>query len=249
MNDWVTNESDFRNEATQISLAAIAARGVSPERGDLSTVGISLCVPAPGDAARFRKSMGRRMLLLTILGVGGVAFGGIAAFAEKHGMTGAHGDQISPLLAVGLAASVGGIALMVSAVAVQRRAILRHLQSNSASRPAFAGPEKPIVVSVENPETFERIKLVTEDVAALYPDASRRLIVMEGFSHRYVIRGDDVVFAYPRSAQSSHGVVIAFRVAGSDRMLSLILVYNSAGMELKRQTIGMSRPKLADILE
>ena len=97
----------------------------------------------------------------------------------------------------------------------------------------------PIVASIENIETANRLKLADEDAAAVYPDPARRLVVLEGYSHRYVIRGEDVVDCTLNRRLNVQGVHISFRVCSGPVVLKLRLVQVSVSYALSP---GPARP-------
>lgn len=112
---------------------------------------------------------------------------------------------------------------MLNAVTVRNFVFLRRLRNQAQLRRLMPFEQLTGVVSVEDPATASRVKVLDDDIAAMFADPARRLILLEGFSHRYVIRAEDVVEYYPRVFVAVPSVVVAFRVGGSDRMLQLKL--------------------------
>ena len=100
---------------------------------------------------------------------------------------------------------------------------------------------------MEDPKTFQNLKLVADDVAEMSIDAAGGLAIIEGFSHRYVVRGEDVVDCYPAQGPSESGVVIVYRIA--EVRLSLVLVYNSLFIAFSRKLHLLGRNPIATKLE
>jgi hypothetical protein len=244
-----TSPDDFRAEAAAASLDALAARRILPAADDLTGGGMSLCVPAPVDSAGVRRAIAVRLILIIIFGVGGIAAGALAGYASEHGMIAKRPDGSTQPYVWGLMAlSPIGMALMVSALRVQRRCVLRHLRSRGVEPPAWS-QVAPLIVEIEDPQTAQKLKLVVDDVAELYQDPGRRRVALEGISYRYVIRGEDVIDCHERKVNGKARLVLTYRIAGGDGTLALLFAYNNASLELKRQTLGWKRAPLAQALE
>jgi hypothetical protein len=243
-------QCDFRTSAVVISQAIIESRHIEPARGDLTSLGVSLCVPAPGSPADFRKSITFAYVFVALMGLGGLLAGveivrGNFLLFQAH--LSARWTSISLLIGVG--SFVGGISILLCAFRLERRVILRHLRKSRAATPSFDPAQPPIVVLIKDSAQFFRLQFITDDVGVAYFDQRRNLAVIEGFSHRYVIVGRDVVAARQLAAASWWGVTLTVRVAGSDEVLSLSLIYGTVGQHVKRQTIGLSRQPLVEMLE
>jgi hypothetical protein len=237
---------DFREAAVEVSRRVLAARRVSDvDRADLSKLGASLCISAPGDPAKFRRKLGVRLIVLTVLGFGGALAGWLIMKFSGSGNESV-AEPMRPMTWVGVAATLCGMISLLSALGVQRRAIVRHLNQNALLRGA-APARDAIIVSVEDPLTFQNLKLVADDVAEMSIDAARRLAVIEGFSHRYVIRGEDVIDCYSAQGPSESGVEIVYRIG--EVRLSLVLIYNSLFIAFRRKLHLLRRNPIATKLE
>ena len=113
--------------------------------------------------------------------------------------------------------------------------MIAYLRGQAAKGPYMSFDPVPIVASIENIETANRLKLADEDAAAVYPDPARRLVVLEGYSHRYVIRCEDVVDCTLNRRLNVQGVHISFRVCSGPVVLKLRLVQVSVSYALSRQ--------------
>jgi hypothetical protein len=214
------NRIDFREEAVAACRAAIAGH----ER-DLASAGASLCVPAPGNPVRIRRVLAMVELLVGFTALAGLLAGfivipllGAAGLLRWHQVNG-----VPVFVWAAVATALIGLVTMRMAVSIRNVVFLRWLRSQTAIR-RFMPPGPPVgVVSIEDPATASRLKVVMEDLAAIFPDPERQLVLLEGFSHRYAIRAEDLLEYYSRVFFIVPGVVIAFRVGGSDQVLRLKL--------------------------
>lgn len=238
---------DFRSEAVEASKQVLAAKRIRLDEPDLTKAQTSVCVPAAGDPQALRRTVIVRSMLLLVLGFGGLTAGAvIAKFVVKLDSPGS--KQISPMLIVAMCCSICGIASMCSAVWVQKQTVRRYLERIGAIRQTVS-PSEMIFVSIEDAHSYQKPKLVPEDVAALHLDAERRMISAEGFSHRYVIRAQDVLAAQLANTRASQGVRLDVAIGDTDTVLSLVMEYSSIKMNLKKQFLPGSRTRLAAVLE
>ena len=239
--------NDFRDEAVVTSLAAISSRGQSIG-SDLAAIGISVCVPAPANPAAFRRVLAALELIVAALAVGGLAAGIVAVpVLGVRGIISSQKIEGIPLYLWIAAASVAvGAAVTLGAVLIRNFVFLRWLRAQAPLRPSMPLNPPAGVVSVENPATASTLKVIGEDVAAMFTDPVRRLVVFEGFSHRYVIRAEDIVGYYPKRFISVPSVVIAFRVGGTDHVLRLKLA--QVVLSFDRDESGRAWSPLPDTL-
>lgn len=238
---------DFRSEAVQVSKQILAAKRIRLDEPDLTKAQMSVCVPAAGDPQALRRTVIVRLLLLLVLGFSGLIAGAvIAKFVVK--LDDAGSKQISPMLIVAVCCTICGIASMCSAVWVQKQTVRRYLERVGAIRPTLS-PAELIFVSIEDAQSYQKPKLVPEDVAALHLDSERRMISAEGFSHRYVVCAQDVLAAKLANTRGSQGVRLDIAIGGTDTVLSLVIEYSSLKMNLKRTLLPASRTRLASVFE
>ena len=230
--------ADFRAAATSASLVAL-----SRARPASDAVELSLCLPAAGEPDRFRRQLGRATLTLAVVGFGawgmGLA-GGIALAVVGHFEIG---------IAVAFAGFFLGSIVMASAKPLQDRMLNNQAQRRPDAVPALDHGETSVTINVEDPATASKMKIVTDDVGDLYLDGDRRRVVIEGFSHRYLIWGRDVVDARLRRTRLSDFVVITCRVAGGPASLAVALNYYTNETIKLRQQKQLPRPPLVDWLE
>jgi hypothetical protein len=239
-------DADFRRAAVQASVDFLPNCGVAADDVDLTRCGASLCLAAGGDPQWFRRHCRRLMLSVLVFGVGTIVAGFAVATVVSPRLD---GRWRFAAVGAGAALVVGGNAVMVSAKRVESGALVQYRRSTRAAKPTFAPAFAPIVVTVEDPGTVQKIKTVTEDVAELFVDASRRVVVIEGFSHRYVIWAADVVAARIRRTASVDFVVVTFRVGHGEQLLEMAIAYGTAGILLQRMLGLLRRPPLADLLQ
>ena len=77
------------------------------------------------------------------------------------------------------------------------------------------------VLRVEDARTYHRQKVAGEDLVIALLDPENRRIMLEGLSHRYVIRGEDVTCFWPLQAHSVISIRIDYMIA--DEKLALVL--------------------------
>lgn len=233
---------DFRAAAVQASRAAMSRfAGFDSERGDLTQLPFSVCVPALGDAAQYRAHAARINIAALVYGYGAF-FGGIAALMAIANLP--FPPNLLPLAALVLLGS--GWVVMLNGRRVESITLRRYRRRIGAPIPAFSPTRKPVTISIEGPSTIRKMKVVPEDVAQVFADARRSLVLIEGFSHRYLIRAQDVL-----RAQVKHVVitdVVYLTCAFADQHpLDLALVYNSVGSQLGR--LAAMRSPLVKMLE
>ena len=239
---------DFRDDAVAASRAAMMSSG-GANAVDLTSTGTSVCVPAPGDAAKFRRVLAAGVSTVILVALGGLAAGIIAIpMLGRAGIIPSRGVRGLPLYGwLSGAAVLIGYAAMINAVTVRNALFLRWLRCQAGLRPLMPLARRTGIVSIEDPVTASRIKLVEDDLAAVFPDPTRRLILLEGYSHRYVIRAEDVVEFYPKVFINVPSVVIAFRVGGSEHVLRLKL--SQVVLTFRRGASGRPWSPLPDTLQ
>lgn len=245
----VSYSGDFRSAAVAASEAALEGAGVVSVVDDLTVAGFSVCVPARHDRegvrARLRRDlMIHQVVVMACLGLTWLSvFGGMFLVANGSPRVGA---------AMVVGGLFGGLLSMVVIGPMNIPTFLtrRRLRQVAVPKPSLAVSEPVWMVCIENPESRSKMKLVGEDRALLYCDGARRLLVMEGISHRYVIRAADVVGLRVSYHLLSQFVIVSYRVAESQTVLQLTLVRPGFFSELKRQwTLNMTKPAMVGILE
>ena len=240
---------DFRADAASMSVAALKARRIKPDSEDLTIAGLSLCVPAPISSKGVRRTIAICLLFITVFGFGLLLIGGMAKFAKE----GVFPDPVNAFYARHerlLLSSIGvGVLLLTSAMWVEKLCVKFHLKSRGVKAPPWAIPTATTILNIEDPNTAHRMKMVCDDVARMFQDPARKLVVFEGISCRYVLRSEDIVQLYQREINKKLRIVVVYRVAGTDQTLSLLLAFNSAALERKRQMSGWKRAPLSDELE
>jgi hypothetical protein len=135
-----------------------------------------------------------------------------------------------------------GAGIQALIVRAMLRAVYRSLKRSSAT-------ERIRVVDIENPLTSSRVKVLVDDKALLYCDASRRLIIVEGVFHRYAIHAPDVISCTHRRNFPTSYVFVTYRVASSPIIFSLGLSYVSVVTQLKVvASLGFARSPLARLI-
>jgi hypothetical protein len=235
------------NDLTDFRLPAVAASEALlrtlPSGLSLEKRGVSYCLARRPSLSRHRAPIKVTAVASAILGLLGVASGGIIGLLSKSGML---ADSLS-LLAITLCCSVGGILLLLLPVFVERWIVRQHLSQHDED--CGSGSEhKGIHVALEYAPTYGSIKLLAEDVGLLYIHPEADYVKIDGLSYQYVIQSKDVVdFSLHSNGKS---VLLSYTVG--EELLDLVIAPRSILAELKRQTMGSSRSlfvKLRDALE
>lgn len=222
--------ADFRQAAVAASEAILAQQGVTPGGpADPVEAGVSYCIPAEGDGRAALRTLKWRVIVGLALGMAGLAGGAfLAVRAEKNP------DASTRLLTLGTVCSASGMLLLFYGATVQRR-LVRKVARDRITVPR-EGASKPLVVSIEDGRTYEKMKAVPEDVGAVILHPGSHCVQIEGLTHRYMIYADDVDEMTVKKTPNSQALVLRYRVGKAS--LHLALFYNGLGAELKRQTVG-----------
>jgi hypothetical protein len=240
-------EADFRSEAAHASNQLMGGVIDRNALGDLTQVGVSLCIPATSSPKQSHQLIRRRILTelvvkFTVLTVGAILFA-IAHSPAACNLLGITAFPAWPGIAL---LSIGWLTVM-SSVDIEHLLVRFRLRQMGVTAPNFSPTERVRIGRVEDPSTHKVIKLCIDDAGFLYCDAQRSLILLEGVCYRYVIRAEDVLSCKPLGNRFAE---IRFRVAGSEQILSLAICLNSMRLEYRRQlTGGLARPAIMPLLE
>jgi hypothetical protein len=218
--------ADFRAPAAVASQHALSSTvGVAP--GDLD---VSLCFPVdPDPVPKLKRASHLDLITSFAFPVGmllGFAAHVVAVVALSYGQ---HRAAATLMAAAGVTAALGFVALLFNLLCSRRvqtwmlmRSFARRSPTLLEPRPAL--PKLP--VRIEDPATFHVSKVTPEDWAICRVDAPRRRLLVEGISHRYVIRGQDVCAIEPlRSAAATVRIDL---LVGGAQPLSLVVAEFSA---------------------
>jgi hypothetical protein len=232
--------NDFRLEAIAASEALLRTL---PSGLSLEKRGVSYCLARRPSLSRLRAPIKLTAVACAILGLSGVASGGIIGFLKKSDM---FADNLS-WLAIALCCSVGGVLLLFLPTLVERWIVRRHLCRHDEDY-GSGSEHQGIHVALEYAPTYGSMKLLAEDVGLLYIYPEAHYVKIDGLSYEYVIQSKDVVgFSLHSNAKS---VVLSYTV-GEER-LDLVIAPRSILAEFERQTTGSSRSlfvKMQDALE
>lgn len=227
---------DFREAAVEESLRMLKAGGGRTA----DELGVSLVLPADVSGPRTLRHIARMTLARLIVGIVGIAAGGILAclhqIIEQQW-------RISDLLLMSIAGvcSLGGIGLLLSNVFFVRRTVRRALAQRHLELLEHS-TLRPLCVGVEDCRTFTTMKLAPEDFAYIAFDVARRRLILEGLLFRYVICDRDCLTIGQAAGATTTGVQIIFRVGAV--VVGITVQHDSIWHELKRQTIGVSQDPL-----
>jgi hypothetical protein len=216
---------DFRDRASAASAFMI---GRWPDSGldGIEGVDASLCYPAEANARVPLKRLSRLEAILAYVMVGCWLSASASRFIG--GGYRQSGDVASADLAhfVGVSLFILGSAdllfLCIGYRWFQRLRLLRHFARRAGSLLLRDQPgTSRDVVRLEDAMTFHVSKITPEDWGICLFDKPRRRLLIEGVSHRYVIRGQDVTELRPAHAGASTSAYVRWRVGAEE--LSIVL--------------------------
>jgi hypothetical protein len=226
---------DFRDSAAAASREALARLRCS----DPLTAGISLCVEAEGDGRGALRRVRRFTLVRLIVGfilmlVGaGIMY---AADVRKVLWLKEKEEWLIPGAVIGF---MGFLAIMGGPF-LQRRLVDRYIRDRLAESNLGESGPPPAGVEVEDSRTFQKPKILPEDLARVLFDPDQRRLVIEGIVYRYVIYASDVMQMRTVKSSASLGLQIVYNAAGVP--LGLTLSHDSVLSYLRRATIGGNNP-------
>jgi hypothetical protein len=226
---------DFRQRAFDASRAALRGpRGSEAAHApDILAARLSLCVPTTNDADAIRATLRRSLVIYMVLGIGGIAAGGIIAFWRKqtHAID---GPEFDSWLYVALANSLSGFFFLFLGIRRERQ-FTRQVVLNRLGAPL---PGPAVYVDLNQPADLEKVKLVAHDVAMLFAHPQVRCVQIEGITARYVIYGQDVVRLEKVHTGKSVAVILAYQIG--EAMLELALKDSGVWAETQGQLIKRS---------
>jgi len=237
MSPMSESKRDFRDEAVTASEASLAQCGwhrQAPAEGDLVESGLSYCVKAEGDGQGALRRLRRRMLVafllgFVLLGMAIVAIG-VNSRAEKTGAP--HSEAVMLVLAG--SGVVGFLTLLFYAVTAHRR-VARRLVLNRILVER-GGASEPVFVCIEDGQTFQKPKLLPEDIGAVILHPASRCVQIEGVTHRYMIYAEDVLKMDCVKAPAYQALTIEYTIDPTNLQIALFDARFTS--EVKRQTIG-----------
>lgn len=233
---------DFRNAAVEESLRIVARSGGRP----IEDLGVSLVLPTEGSGAATLRWIGWSTLARLVLGILGVVFGGLLGVLSDHMLEQLPLNQ-AEVLWIGVSCVVGGLLLLLLNGMFTRATVRRGIGDRYARVWQFNTTHRPLCSGVEDARTFQKIKLLPEDLAWIAFDAAGKRLILEGLLYRYVIHAGDVLLASEVQGPTSTGVQIVFRVG--EVVIGITLQMDSVWYELRRQVaLPGSNPLLRPIL-
>lgn len=194
----------------------------------------SLCLPANDADPSSLRRFGHATLSRLVLGILGLAGGGFCAFFDVR--SDGENDAVGGLLILGMCLSFGGILVLCSNPFFQRRFVHRQIGNRYHDLLGSPYSSKPICINIEDAETFDKFKIVPEDLGYLAIDEFRGMLVVEGVRFRYFIHAKDVVDIRQVAGGNSTATVIEYNIG--DARARIALQFDSIWHEIKRQTVG-----------
>jgi hypothetical protein len=230
--------TDFREAAVGATAAII---GRWPESGleGIEGVDASLCARAESNVQKVLRGLSAlQNVVAYVFLIGSLIFS--ASLFVNLGFT-QSGNMAMASLSKEIGTSAGAAAwglYLVVAVAyrpIQKWRLLRRFRRRGGSLLGALPAGKLELVNLEDAATFHITKFTPEDWCLCRVDAANRRLLLEGISHRYVIRGSDVTALHPaRSSQVN--VMIRYRVGPEE--LGLVMARPNMGRSI---VYGLSR--------
>ena len=197
----LTTSSDFRAEAVTASTELLRAHS-----GDASEAGVSYCIPADADGRDYLAELRRRSIVAMVLGIGGIAAGGVIALIAKAQSFESNRREWT-VLAIALACTLSGFAALFGMV----RRIRRLVRQRVGQRLGEIPPEA-LRITLENAATYQQMKLVPDDAGIMLFHPAERCLAIEGITHRYLIHADDVADLSMGGGEANRSVRIVYRI-------------------------------------
>jgi hypothetical protein len=215
--------SDFRDRASAATTAII---GPWPESGLAGIEGVdaSLCSPAETDPRPVLKRLSSLEVILSYVFLG-CCIAGSASIYITAGFR-ESGDRPSADLSRFVGRSIGTFGILILIFQIfgfrwfQGRRLLRRFARRSGSLLTSPNGDR-LVIRLEDAATFHLPKFTPEDWCVCALDPVRRRLLIEGVSHRYVVRAQDVVGVWPVPRGSSTSIFIQWRVGAEELLVAL----------------------------
>jgi hypothetical protein len=215
-------EPDFRDRAVAASRELLDDEGLARPW----EVDTSCCRPTGEGRREVRSSAWWKMKVLLLTLVLLFAMLGLGAWAsEQKDPLGGRPPLASALMAVGVAGAIADavfmLAMLFAGDGIQKRLLSRRLGARPGSLLEASAGLPTRLMRLENAQTYHVQKLAPEDLCVCAFDRPNRRVLMEGISHRYVVRDVDVTSFWPLQSGDKVSVRIDYRVG--DEPLALVL--------------------------
>jgi hypothetical protein len=165
-----------------------------------------------------------------ILVIGFLCFaGGIGIAILGTSYTIEQSEDLTPMgiviTSVGGAFCVLAVILVFGQIFIFTTILKRYLLGRPGALFDSACPPKLKMAMLEDPKTYHRGKLATEDICLYHLDKEKQRLVMEGCNHRYIIRGRDITRMEPLKSGPEIAIGVFFKI--NDTELSIVLQVES----------------------
>lgn len=217
---------DFRDAAAAASLAAIYA--LAGQSADPTQSGLSYCLLRPDNPAPIRRACKYHVVICLLLG-----FSCLGLSVMVIGNPVARHMPVDPLI-IGLLFSFFGIGCFFAGAFLPRRLLRTHLQRTVGDFWADA-TLSPIHVNIENARTYQKLKLLPEDLGILLLHPATHCVQIEALSYRYLIYAADVTRLERFKTREQEAVFLSYRI-GSE-ILELAIIPDSLNAAFKRKLL------------
>lgn len=232
---------DFRDHAAQASRTIVAASA----RRDPLLAGSSLCLQVfdeGGQARRYSSGCLPRFLICLFLLIAGIV---VSLMSIRSGQPPAM-DFLIPGIALASGSVLLGLLIMAMEPGRRRRALF---DPSRPGKPLFdpAMFKKTYPVGIEDMATYNKLKLIGDDIGIMVLDAEHGRALIEGDAYRYVIRGEDVTGIKVMPSHGSLAAGLEFRIGKQVLKITLTDVSLAAAISANDKRTGGQR--MRELLE
>ncbi|MCX5662349.1 MAG: hypothetical protein NTW19_21935 [Planctomycetota bacterium] len=216
-----TRSADFRDAAVAASEQRLAT--IEAERGrefpDPALAGISYCLPAGGDASSVVKTL--RLIIAARLILCVITLPGLLLIVNLYAMSDSKPTlDAQTVWLLALAYVVCSFGLILSSFGATRSLIARHIRGRMAAA-GLAPLDRALSAELEEPGRIWSFGMMADDRGYIVFHKQERRVQIEGLTHRYMIRAEDVVKVIDSGRSRRDWIRVRYTVANGE--LTLIL--------------------------
>ena len=219
-----SGKADFRDTAVAASLLQ-AGHWSSANISDMDA---SVCLSIPDEHRVSVKKMAITKIGILVIGLVCI-FGGIGIAILGTQYTLADSKDLAPIgitvVSIGVSFFVLAIVIVFGHILIYTALLKRCLLGRPGSLFEPSGKQKLKMALLEDSKTYHIGKLATEDVCLCHIDKQKQRMMLEGCSHRYIIRGRDITRLEPVKSGPEIAIAVFFKIG--DTELSMVLQFES----------------------
>jgi len=232
------SNEDFRCYAAAASAQALQAFGPAATASP-PEAGISYCIPSPVDASGLIRSLKVTAIVSTVLFLGGFILAAALTIYSQ--------SQKSPhtnlLLIAGMGCFVMALFSAFMPTTLEGIRTQKHLRGHVGDFWADS-TLMPRVVGIEDAETYNKLKVLADDIAVAILRPESGCLQIEGIRYRYLIYASDVTSLSLH--ENKRTVLLSYNIGAEH--LSLAIIPRGLVPEFKRQALGVN-PGLLEAIQ